>query len=183
MTGRPVTLGSLRIGALGGIRLANLEIGALDKPDDPWLRVARASINISLLQLMLGKGDPTDIRVEGLTLRVLRRRDGTLELSDMLRAGPSNQSTSNSGEPCPIEAAGVDVRFRDARIVLIDKPTRTRLVLAGVEGRATWLDRKTALHELRGKINGGPFQLVASLDQSVPEPVFEGHLHATGVLR
>jgi uncharacterized protein involved in outer membrane biogenesis len=178
-TGRPVALGALRIGPLGGIKLTNLEIGAPDKADDPWLKVARARINVSVLQLLLGPAEPTDIQAEGLSLRVLRRRDGTLELSDMLQAGPA--ATTSSSEPCPIEAAGVAVRFRDARVILIDEPSRTRLELTGVEGHATWQDRHAAVHDLRGTLNGGRVQLVASLDRSGPEPSFEGHLRASGV--
>ncbi len=178
-TGRPVALGALRIGALGGIRLTDLEIGAPDKAADPWLKVARARINVSVLQLLLGPAKPTDIQVEGLSLRVLRRRDGTLELADMLGPGPAKAGPA--AEPCPIEAAGVAVRVRDARLILIDEPSRTRLELSAVEGHATWQDRHAAVHDLRGMLNGGRVQLVASLDRSGREPAFEGHLRASGV--
>ena len=182
-TGRPVGLGSLRIGALGGVRLSNLEIGAPDSSGDPWLRVAEARINVSMLQLLLGRGEPTDIQVVGLTLRVLRRRDGALELSDILQAGSRTPPGGGpaSSEPCPIEAAGVEIALRDARIVLIDEPSRTRLELTKVEGRATWLDRHAAVHDLRGTLNDGSFSLVASLDRSGAGPAYEGRFHAEGV--
>src|SRR4051794_22058441 len=39
-TGRPIHLGALNIGPLGGVRLADLAIGAPGADSDPWLKVA-----------------------------------------------------------------------------------------------------------------------------------------------
>src|SRR5207249_1048890 len=51
-TGRSVRIASLRVGVLGGIDLTGLEIGAPGAAADPWLKVARAHLNISPLQLV-----------------------------------------------------------------------------------------------------------------------------------
>ena len=37
------------------------------------------------------------------------------------------------------------------------------------------------IQELRGTLNGGPFELAASLDRSGAEPAFEGHLRTKDV--
>src|SRR5215213_11268567 len=98
-TGRPIHLGALNIGPLGGVRLADLAIGAPGADSDPWLKVASARINVSVLQLLAGQVEPSEIDVRGLVLRVLRRADGSLELADLLHpepAGPERPSSSPS---------------------------------------------------------------------------------------
>ena len=77
-SGRTVHIGGIRVGWLGAVSLTDLRIGASDSGDDPWLKVRRASIDVSLRQLVLGRVDPTEIDVAGLSLRVLRREDGSL---------------------------------------------------------------------------------------------------------
>src|SRR5262249_56334671 len=57
-SGRRVQLGGLRVGPLGGVSLTGLEIGAPDSADDPWLRLAEARIDVSLLQLLFGHVEP-----------------------------------------------------------------------------------------------------------------------------
>jgi uncharacterized protein involved in outer membrane biogenesis len=174
-SGRPIRLAHLRIGVLGGVELANLEIGAPGGGADPWLKAASARINVSVLQLLAGQVQPSEIRVNGLTLRVLRRSDGTLELADLLRAGPAEADDANSGS---CEPAGLELWLSDGRVTIIDEPSETRLELAGVEGHATLQGRQASLHALRGTLNGGPFELAASIDRTHAEPSFEGKFHA-----
>jgi AsmA protein len=178
-TGRSIQLGSLKIGALGGVHLANLEIGAPGSDRDPWLRVASARINVSVLQLLAGQLDPSEIEIRGLKLRVLRRQDGTLELSDLLRSGPSDPHDGAECD-CPGPSA-LEVWLRDAEVTVIDEPSRTRLELTQVEGRATWQGRLASIPTLHGTLNGGPFNLAASLDRTGAGPAFEGRLRAEGV--
>ncbi|HMB07831.1 MAG TPA: AsmA-like C-terminal region-containing protein [Isosphaeraceae bacterium] len=180
-TGRTVHLESLQIGVLGGVRLTNLEIGAPGSAQDPWLKVGSASVNVTLLQLLFGQAEPTDARVDGIALRVLRRADGSLELADLIPSAPADaRPTADSGEGhCAL--GGLEVGINKAHVLVIDEPSRTRLEFSDVEGRATWQHRRATIHELRGMLNGGAFELTAQLDGATAPPGFEGELRARGV--
>ncbi len=191
-TGRPVGLGRLRIGPLGDVRLADLEIGASASNHDPWLKVGAARINASVLQLLVGQVEPTEVEVSGLFLRVHRRAEGSLELSDLLQpasavpatasANPAGASVDSGSSSNPCEGPiGLTVLVHDATICVIDEPSQTRLDFTGIEGRASCEGRHTTIQELRGTLNGGPFELAASLDRSGAEPAFEGHLRTKDV--
>jgi uncharacterized protein involved in outer membrane biogenesis len=175
-SGRTVHIGGIRVGWLGAVSLTDLRIGAPDSGDDPWLRVRRASIDVSLRQLVLGCVEPAEIDVEGVALRVLRRADGSLELGDLVK---------KPAEPrMPGEEASerdVVVRVRDATVTLIDEPTQTRLQFVGVEGRATCTGRVARVPEMAGTFNGGMITLAAQLDRSGAAPRFEGQIKARDV--
>ncbi len=183
-TGRSVHLESLRIGVLGGVRLTNLEIGAPGSAKDPWLKVADARLNVTLLQLLFGHARPTDAQVDGISLRVLRRADGTVELADLIPTAPnsatSTRATTDPGEShCAL--GGIEVQIHQCQVLVIDEPTGTRLELVDVEGHATWQNRRATIHELRGSLNGGTFDLSAQLDGSTATPSYEGQIRARGV--
>lgn len=179
-SGRPVEIGGLRVGFLGGVSLKDLRIGAPDSKDDPWLKVGRASIDISLLQLLLGKIEPTRVDIDGLHLRALRRPDGELELSDFL--APSGEERPRPQAPEQDRTgAGLELTLRNGRISVIDEPTSTRLELIGIEGRASCDGHITVIEELRGTINGGPFDFSGQYARGGPTPTFEGRVHADNV--
>jgi len=176
-TGRSVRIATVRVGLLGGIYLTGLEIGAPGAADDPWLRVAQAHLNVSPWQLLCGHAAPTRTEVRGISLRVLRRDDGTLELADLIQGVETAAADVESGR-CTCPLSRLDLRIKDATVTVIDAPTRTRLEFRDVEGRATSEDRNATIQELRGTLNGGSFEVVAQLDRSTAAPSFEGHLRA-----
>jgi AsmA protein len=178
-TGRDVQLGSLRLGALGGIHLNGLRIGAPGSADDPWLKADATRINVSLLQLLAGQLEPTEIRVDGLTLRVLRKQDGTLELADLVE--PRRDPRPDAAADPSTDAPAIEVRVRNAQITIIDEPSGTRLDLTEVEGLATAQEQVAVIQDWHGLVNGGRFELAASLDRSGSVPGFEGRLRAQGV--
>ena len=98
--------------------------------------MAEAHINVSPLQLICGQAEPTETVVRGLTLRVLRAPDGSLELDDLIQA-PADPSAapSGTGQSCPLSRP--DLRIQEAQVTVIDVPTGTRLEFRDVEGRAT----------------------------------------------
>jgi AsmA protein len=184
-SGRKVTLGRVRVGVLGGVALSDLAIGAPRSDDDPWLRVDEATIDVSLLQVVFGRLDPTEVDARGLRLRVLRRRDGSLELADLLRPGAGTHEApaadaaadpGGAGEP-----AGLKVRVRDATVLVDDEPTGTRLEFTGVEGWGTWQGCLASVTELSGTLNGGSVRLAAQFDRSDGAPRFEGQLRLRDV--
>jgi AsmA-like protein len=183
-SGRTVRIATLRVGVLGGIYLTGLEIGAPGAAGDPWLKVAEAHLNVSPLQLLCGQVEPTKTMVRGIQLRVLRRANGSLELDDLIQGAPTapaalvNESGSSS---CPLSR--LNLRIRDAQVTVIDVPTRTRLEFREVEGRALseGEGRRATIQELRGTVNGGPFEVVAHLDRSTRSPSFEGQIRAHGI--
>jgi AsmA protein len=181
-SGRKVELGRVCVGACGGVYLTDLRIGApASAGDDPWLRVGEASINVSLLQLVFGHVDPTEIVARKVHLRVLRRRDGRLELADFLQPAGRDSAPVGGAENPDAGPTGLTVYVREATVLVIDEPTGTRLEFNDVEGRATCQGRLTSVQELKGTVNGGPFELAASLDRSGRLSAFEGHLRARDV--
>jgi AsmA protein len=176
-TGRSVRIATVRVGVLGGIYLTGLEIGAPGVADDPWLKVAQAHLNISPWQMLCGHTAPTRTEVRGISLRVLRRGDGTLELNDLILGVETAAAEVESGRTsCPLSR--LDLRIEDALVTVIDVPTRTRLEFRDVQGQATSEGRNATIQELRGTLNGGTFEVVAQLDRSTAAPSFEGHLRA-----
>ena len=179
-TGRSIRLASLKIGALGGILLSDLEIGAPGGQRDPWLTIRSARIDVSLLQLLAGQIEPTYAHVDGLTLRIQRRQDGRLELADLLPRSPNEASAPDEAPQCrgPTEMV---LKLENARITIDDEPSRTRFELTEVSGHGTCHGRRVSLPELRGKLNGGTFELAVSIDRTGSEPAFETRLRARSV--
>jgi len=185
-TGRSVRLDGVRIGFLGGVQLTNLQIGAPGSPENPWLSIRSASMDVSLLQLFLKRVDPTRVDVEGVVLRVERRHDGGLELADLLQAVAPRKETVGPGTPFQAGDSGtndptrLDVNIHGGRVTVIDHPSGSRLDFRGIEGRGTWAETLVKLHELRGTLNGGTFRLAAELDRASPGPRFGGQVEARG---
>ena len=117
----------------------------------------------------------------GLTLRVLRRQDGTLELDDLIHAPADSSAASNRG---PGRARARWPRLRPA------DPGRQRSDPdGGATGTASnsatsragpWEGTRATIQELRGALNGGTFEVVAQLDRSAATPP---HSRATSAPR
>lgn len=179
-SGRSVRLESLSVGFLGNVGLKNLSIGAPKSGSDPWLTVSEARLNINLLQILTGHIDPTEIQVDGISLRVRRRIDGTLELSDLLERGPDESAAASSDAECP-GPTGLDVLISNARVEVIDEPSQTRLEFTRIEGLANCAGRRATIRHLKGIVSGGSFELAAQLDRTTALPSFEGQLRAHDV--
>ncbi len=182
-SGRAVRLAGLEVGFLGGVDLTGLEIGAPGSSADPWLKVAEAHINVSPLQMLWGHVEPTETEVRGLSLRVLRRSDGSLELADLIQQSRPSPDPASAVPPasacstnCPL--SHLAVRIWDARVTVIDTPTRTQIEFRDITGRAVSDRGHARIQELRGTLNGGPFEIVAQLDRTTPAPSFEGQIRA-----
>ena len=185
-SGRSVQLGSLRVGLLGGLRLEGLEIGEPGGEGDPWLRADRLQIDLSLLHLAVGLGDPSRVEADGLTLRVHRFPDGSFEFGDLLASHPASPPPGSTAIPasgpddesavCPMELV-----VRRGRVSVIDDPNATRFDCEEIQGRGTWDGRRAMIHELHGALNGGRLDLAAQLDRGPEGPAFEGQVRTDGI--
>ncbi len=181
-THRQVRLGGVRLGAFGGVRLVDLEIGEPGQDKSPWLRVDALQADINLLKLLTGSCGLTDVRVDGVVLRLHRRKDGSFEFGDLLRVEPRPEDRRVEAELEPTDDHAVQFLVNGLTLQVIDDPSDTRAEFSGVEAHGTWWRRRAVIQELKGQINGGSFALAAQLDRVGSNgPAFEGQLRATGV--
>jgi hypothetical protein len=181
-TGRSIGLEDVRLGLLGGLHLRGLAVAQPGRASDPWLTADEISIDVNAAQLLAGRIEPGRIEARGVFARVRRGADGSLELGDLLRRGkpPANADPDRTSRPD--EERDVTFLLSDARLVLIDEPTGTRLNFTEVDGRGTWRRHRTVLSELKGRLNGGPFLLEAEIERGQGSPMFDGALHARKIV-
>jgi len=176
-SGRSVGLESLSMCLGGGVDLVDLKIGAPGGLADPWLESRRVHLNVNPLRFVFGWLDATDLEITGARLRVQRRADGSVELADLVRASEPTKSGASQSR----SAMSLRFRLQDARIQLVDEPTRSSVTFEHVDGDGVWEDGKSVSASLYGFVNGGPFQLDGALDRTPGRPSFEGHFNAEQV--
>ena len=179
-TGRSVRIGSLKLGVLGDLRVLDLSVAEPTSATDPWLRVAEARIDVHLGQILCGHCEPGEIKVDGLSLRIWRKKDGATEIGDLLRdrsAGSAHRGqTASHTSP-----SSIALKVTNASVRIVDDPSGTKLDLSEVEAKGTSDHRHVAIDELRGKLNGGKFAMAAKLDRDPAVPRFEVEVQATGI--
>ncbi|MGD0045016.1 MAG: AsmA-like C-terminal region-containing protein, partial [Isosphaeraceae bacterium] len=180
-SGRSVQLDDLDVCLDGGIELTGLKIGAPRSVGDPWLEAKRIRIDVSPWQLLWGKFEPTNLQADEATLRVLRRQDGSLELADLVIFDGDGAATS-SNEPHRCGPSKLKTKIQQTRILLIDEPSHTQLTFDEVEGEGIWEGEGAFVATLSGRLNQGPFQFTAHLDQSGGQPNFEGQFRTSDVV-
>ena len=181
-TGRSVTIGALRLCALGELRIIDLTLAEPSTPTDPWLRVAEAKIDVHLGQVLTGDCEPKEIEVEGVSLRIWRRRDGSIEIGDLVLNDRSVQDRGRSRSPRSGETpAPIAIQMARADVRVIDDRSGNRFDLSGAKARVGWGHRLVEVEELRGTLNGGTFALAAKIDRDPIQPRFEAEVAASGV--
>ena len=178
VTGKSATIGSIHLGLTGHLRLGDVTLAETTTPTDPWLKAAEVRLDVHLIQMVLGCCTPKEIAIDGLDLRVHRRGDGTLEFASLL--GSSTEPTSAT-EARTTGSARVDLTLANARVVVIDDPSTTRIELFEAEGKATYTGDLLVVESLKGRLNGGLVEFAARYDRSQPSPAFEAELRARGV--
>ena len=180
-SGRPVTLGKVHLGFLGGVCLNDVRIGAPGQAKEPWLVVKEAFIDVGLLQLLVGTIEPTRIEVVGLELRVFRRSDGSLELADLLGHDSTADARPQLDDVPTPERSNVELLVRDGRITVLDEVSGTRLAFKSVQGRAVCNGIQSRIQELSAELNGGRVNLALQIDRAGRWPSFEGEVRLQGV--
>ncbi len=179
-TGRSVSIGALRLGVLGELRIINLAIAEPSTPTNPWLRADEARIDVHLGQVFCGHCDPKEVEVEGVTLRIWRKQDGTPEVGDLFTDG--NAPARGRSKAVQGESHGtMEIKVTGAKIQVVDDASGNQLEISDVAARGTWGVRQVWVEELRGKVNGGTFAMAAKLDRDPGCPRFEAEVQAIGV--
>jgi AsmA-like C-terminal region len=194
VTGKSVRLERVRLGMFGGVRLENLEIGEADSLDDPWLRVTNLRVNLHLLNILLGRCQPSKFQANQVSLRIHRRANGSFEFGNLLiTLGPHPSASSEAGnEPArsrglkaealaTVDISPIEFTVHNGQLSLIDEPSRTRLEFTQIESRGSWDSQNAVIEQFRGQLNGGKIALVVQLDRSAESPAFEGQARAEGV--
>ena len=179
-TGRSVTIGALRLGVLGDLKIIGLAIAEPSNLGNPWLVVDEARVDVHLGQVLTGCCDPSEVVVEGARLRLWRKKDGSLEIGDLIAdRSEAGRGKAKSGASEPDRS--VALRISGASVQIIDDPGGNRVVLENVEARATWGRRVVGVEELKGRVNGGTFAAALKLDRDPASPRFEAEFQAARV--
>ncbi len=180
-TGRSVQIGALRLGVLGDLRIIDLAIAEPSTPSNPWLEVGEAKIDVHLGQVLTGHCDPKEIEVDGVKLRIWRKKDGTTEVGDLVTDG-SALPRGRSKVKVQGEAPGsISLKVTGANVQIIDDSSGNRLDVSDVTAKGSWARRLVSIDEMRGKVNGGTFAMAAKLDRDPSGPRFEAEVRAVAV--
>ena len=173
-TGRAVRIGTVRLGLLGNLRIADLSFAERETPGDPWLVISDTRLDVHLGQLLLGCCEPGDLVVDGASLRVWRRGDGHFEFGDLARVHPTSSAalarsrTQVSSSLLP----AVNVHVTNAKVRFVDDPTDFRADLTGVTARGSYKPLAVKIDGLRGEVNGGTLERAAKLTRDLVAPRF-----------
>jgi hypothetical protein len=179
-SGRSVRIGSLRLGVMGDLRIMDLTIAEPTSATDPWLRVAEARIDVHLGQVLCGDCEPREIQVDGFSMRIWRKKDGSAEIGDLIRDGSASthgrasEASHDSSSPIALKVSGGSLR-------IIDEPSGTRLDVSEVEAQGTRGRRLVTVDHLGGKLNGGTLAMAARLDRDPAVPRFEAEVRTSAV--
>ena len=178
-TGRPVRIGSLSLGMLGNLRVRDIAIAAPGTPDDPWVEVPEARLDVHLGQMLLGRCTPGEVRLLGATIRLLRRPDGTWECGESARTVA--RSPQSSGHVAKPTATPTTLVIEGATIQVDDRSGGVGFALTDVSGRGTTRPGLANIEEFRGDCDGGAIQLAMRVDFDGDLGRFEVEGRAEGV--
>lgn len=150
--------------AVGGVRLS--EVGGKGK----FASLKNARIGVAVMPLLSGKVLVRRVEIDGLTLDLVRRRDGSLNIDDVAGAGKTGAESPaelKPASPLVLDVAGMAIR--DARVSWLDEATgkMTEIrdfdlstgTVEGDTGQAAYRVRDLVLSS-RGKLDKAHFELM-----------------------
>ena len=179
-TGQEVRLGRVRLRALGGVRLDDLQFAVHGSSDDPWLKVGSLVIDVKSRDLLCGTISPTNAKLSGVALRVRRDRDGRLELEDLFQK-KKQKVLAIEASATSENTALMSFQIENTSVTILDETTDTRLEMTGIDGRGN-LDCKVAtIEQMTGTLNGGAVEMAARADLTGGRMAFESEIHLENV--
>lgn len=108
-----------------GVRLGQISLSEADGRSE-FARLGAARIAVAVLPLLSRRLEAKRIEFDGLALNLIKRKDGSLNIDDLLRGKPApgaapEASTGKPGAPLEIDVAGL--ALRDARLIWRDEAT------------------------------------------------------------
>ena len=189
--GQPARLGALRFGLLGGVRLIDLRIGeAVPKSEGlgetsrfagAWFAADEVRIDLSPLQLLAGRIEPTGAKASGVELRLRRRLDGSLEFGGLPKPREDSRKHQVGLRDEVGGASGFAIELADSQIRVVDEPTGTDLALKVVEGWATWRPDVLEIERIVGLARGGTIAMAARVERTGGRPAIEAQFRVRGV--
>ncbi len=165
-TRQEVRLERVRLRPWGGLELIGLTLASPATAADPWLKVAAVNVDAQIGDLIRGRIRPSACRASGVSLRVHRDASGRLECNELLRHDATGKARA-PGQPGATPAADPEltVSLEDARVIVVDDATQTRLDLTDVHAHAKISKSSVNLTDLRGTLNGGTFSAAAEFSR------------------
>ena len=117
-----------------GVELGRTRVGnAPGFGDQPFAEIGTAAVGVRLMPLLSGEVEVSDVRLDGLSLNLVRQADGTTNWDDLAGGGaetetPAQASGASAFDPAKLRIAGVAIR--DARVSFDDRQAGQRQELS-----------------------------------------------------
>ncbi len=167
-TGRQVTIGDVDFGWFRGLTVQNVTLFQLPnvpRSAGPLLHIGTMSLDVGVQNLLRRELVADELVVRDAQLTVVRKRDGALNIADLLQRGGHRQHTSAA----PV--GELPIRVRNATVRYIDQLRGTDLEIAKVRIDAHWQSKSGLRLEGSGRLEGGHLAVRFSTDLSkLPSP-------------
>lgn len=179
-TGREVEIGSISFGWTSGLALHDVVVK--QKPEQgieegDLFRLEDLRLRVGFGDLLKKRLNVADLTVEGPAIVIVREKDGTLNISDLL-VGESGTAGGAGGEEAPAgdgakkTSVAARLNIEDGRILFVDRKLGTRVEAEGIGAAARWVDGKLDV-DLGCLLNGGEVKLLAQADLAGERKPFE----------
>jgi len=167
---RKVSLGEVQVGLFSGIELHDLVVADLEG-SEPLLSIDLVKLRYQLLPLLSRKVIIDEVLVQKPQLLLVRKEDGTLNISDLLVAAakPADKGVTPEHPPATDDGSSIGLlvalaNVDDGRLLFVDRQVApaspARVELTGLATRLTAFSLQGDLPvNLRGAVNGAPFSL------------------------
>lgn len=129
---------SLSVFPRAAVTLPDVRLSEPGKPEVDAARLKAARVSVALMPLLKGEIQADTISIEGLDAQVVRNKDGSLSIDDLIGAAPAGEEAAGGPDkpaeaPAPEAGGGVPsfringVELRNARVVYDDRQAGQRL--------------------------------------------------------
>lgn len=160
---RPVSLGEISVGLFSGIELRALSVGDPGE-SEPLVAAERVLLRFQWLPLLSKRVVIDEVVLEGPRIRLIRRADGSLNISDLLApqkaaGAPGAEARSDAGGAgkAPLDLLVSAARISNGRLAFADRQTGGTVELTALDFDATGISRASDLPiKLSARLQGAP---------------------------